>query len=352
MKPDGIVFPSLSALYGAAVRTRVAAYSRGLLSTSRLPKPVISVGNITAGGTGKTPLVEWICRTLAGEGRRVCVLSRGYRRDRPNQRVLVSDGNNIMVEEPEAGDEPFLLAKNLLNVAAVVCDANRFAAGSWATDNLGTDVFVLDDGFQHLQLARDLNILVIDATDPWGDAALLPTGRLREPVSAAARADCAVVTRTDQVADITSLTNDINRLISQRPIFNSTMEAVSLQRLTSDVHELDSGSSFAAFCGIGNPQSFFRQLTSAGYTLASTRQFPDHHSYSQSDVEKLTNDASASGARALVTTAKDAVKLGSLRIDVPCYVLEIKIQIEKEAEFRELLAGVIETSSYSGASAR
>jgi tetraacyldisaccharide 4'-kinase len=337
MKSDGIVLPSLSALYGAAVRTRLAAYSRGLLSTSRLPKPVISVGNITAGGTGKTPLVEWICKAVAHDSRKVCVLSRGYRRERPNHRILVSDGETILAEERAAGDEPFLLAKNLLGVAAVVCDANRFAAGSWAIKNLGTDLFVLDDGFQHLQLQRDLDILVIDGTDPWGGGALLPTGRLREPVSAAARADCILITRIDQVSDIDALTNHIDRLTSHRPIFTSTMQASRCLSLKADANELNSKTPIAAFCGVGNPRAFFRQLRDTGYKVIHTQEFPDHHNYAQSDVQKLAEAASSRGASALVTTAKDAVKLSAVYIPMPCYVIEIEIQIDKENLFRKLL---------------
>jgi len=247
----------------------------------------------------------------------------------------------MRAEEPDAGDEPYLLARNLLGIAAVVSDANRFAAGLWAIANLGTDLFVLDDGFQHLRLARDLNILVIDATDPWGGEALLPSGRLREPASETARADCTVITRTNQVSDVTSLTDDIRRLTKHRPIFTSSMQATHHHPLTNNGVALHSTNPLAAFCGIGNPQSFFKQLMDGRYSVVNTRQFPDHHRYTQSDVDSMAEDALSRGASALITTAKDAVKLGTLHIPMPCYVLEIKIQLDDEDEFRELMRRAI-----------
>ena len=170
---NSFILPPFSALYSIATRLRLAAYRRRLFSVSKLDAPVISVGNITTGGTGKTPLVEWICRVLAEEGKRVCVLTRGYRRQNPNEQVVVSDGHRILADVAAAGDEPLLLARNLLGIAAVVCNSNRSEAGRWAIKNLQSEVFVLDDGFQHLQLARDLNIVTIDATNPWGGG-LLP----------------------------------------------------------------------------------------------------------------------------------------------------------------------------------
>ena len=178
MKPSSVVMMPFSTVYGAVTRLRLAAYRSGLFSTTKLNAPVISVGNITTGGTGKTPLVEWVCRKIfeiggeADEGKdskrpNVCVLTRGYGRVNPETQVVVSDGVRILADEREAGDEPLLLAKNLLGIAAVVCNRDRVAAGEWAIQNLGADVLVLDDGFQHLRIARDLDIVTIDVTNPW-----------------------------------------------------------------------------------------------------------------------------------------------------------------------------------------
>ena len=337
MKKGDLVLSPLSALYGAAVRTRLAAYERGLLRTARLPKPVISVGNITVGGTGKTPLVKWICRELAERGQKVCVLSRGYGREKASKRVVVSDGTAILATEPEAGDEPLLLAQQLLGSAAVISDANRFAAGWWAIENLGTDTFVLDDGFQHVQLDRDLNVLIIDATDPWGGGHLLPNGRMREAISGLARANCTVITRADRSPDIEGLKKEIDRLTSHRPVFNSTMQSVGLRSLTGAAADPELTRPFAAFCAVGNPVSFFTQLRTAGYRLVHTENFPDHHRYKQTDIDALVERAKSAGASALVTTAKDGVKLTPLRISLPCYVLEIEILLDNEDQFRRLL---------------
>ena len=337
MRTGEAVLSPLSALYNAAVRTRLAAYQRGLLSTSRLPKPVISIGNLTVGGTGKTPLVEWVCRELAAADRKICVLSRGYGREKSKRRVVVSDGASVLATEPEAGDEPLLLATNLVGIAAVISDADRFSAGLWAVENLGTDVFVLDDGFQHLQLARDLNVLVIDATDPWGGGHLLPTGRLRESISGMTRADCTVITRADRASNLESLKNEILELTSGRAVFSSIMNVRGLKSLAGEIVSHEISKPIAAFCGIGNPESFFTQLRAEGLVVTRTEQFPDHHRYNQADIEKIIKNATSAGAKALITTAKDSVKLTGLQIPMPCYVLEIDIQLTNEDEFRRLL---------------
>src|SRR5207244_13507260 len=162
-------------------------------------------------------------------GKRMCVLTRGYGRANPSTQVVVSDGAELLASEQEAGDEPFLLARNLLGIAAVVSNPNRAAAGEWAIENLRSEVFVLDDAFQHLRLARDLDIVTIDATNPWGGGHLLPYGRLREPRSGLARADCIVITRTDQANDVESLKREIENLIHNRRIFTSRMRPKRLR---------------------------------------------------------------------------------------------------------------------------
>ncbi|HZE63418.1 MAG TPA: tetraacyldisaccharide 4'-kinase, partial [Pyrinomonadaceae bacterium] len=208
---NSLILPPFSALYSVATRLRLAAYRRKLFSVSKLDATVISVGNITTGGTGKTPLADWVCRVLANEGKRVCLLTRGYRRLNPNEQVVVSDGHRVLADVQAAGDEPLLLATNLLGVAAVVCNSNRSAAGQWALDNLRSEVFVLDDGFQHLRLARDLNIVTIDATNPWGGG-MLPYGHLREPLSGLTRADCVVLTRTEEPTDLAALITTLQKI--------------------------------------------------------------------------------------------------------------------------------------------
>src|SRR6266550_1732017 len=302
MKPaNSFILPPFSALYSLATRLRVAAYRRRLLSVSRLDAFVISVGNITTGGTGKTPLVEWVCRILAEEGKRVCVLTRGYRRQNSNEQVVVSDGNKVLTDVAAAGDEPWLLARDLLGIAAVVCNTNRSEAGRWALDNLQSEVFVLDDGFQHLQLARDLNIVTIDATNPWGDG-LLPVGQLREPLSSLARADCFVLTRTEEKPDLSSIAGELQKRVGPKPVFRSRMLTTGLRRLGGET--LDQVSSIqkpvAAFCGVGNPESFFNHLRRERFELAVEWAFPDHYNYHQVDVDRMVADAKAKGAAGIL----------------------------------------------------
>ena len=345
-----LILLPLSTVYGAVTRARLAAYRRGLFSISKLGVPVVSVGNVTTGGTGKTPLVEWVCRTIdvvahegVREGKRVCVLTRGYGRANPNTQVVVSNGAELLASEEEAGDEPFMLAGNLLGIAAVVSNPNRVAAGEWAIENLHSEVFVLDDAFQHLRLSRDLDIVTIDATNPWGGSRLLPYGRLREPISGLSRADCVVITRAEQAEDLASVKNALKRIVGNVPIFSSRMLTRGFRSINSDPIDASDllAQPIAAFCGIGNPDSFFTHLRREGYQLALTRTFPDHHKYSQSELDTLVAEATASGAKSLITTAKDATKLKSLTLGVPCCVMDIQISIDQDDPLVELIRKAI-----------
>jgi tetraacyldisaccharide 4'-kinase len=331
-----LILPPLSVLYGAVTQTRLSLYRRGTFHSTRLDRPVISVGNITTGGTGKTPLVEWVARNLAAAGKKVCILTRGYGRDNPDRMVIVSDGHNVLATHSEAGDEPFLLATNLAGAAAVISSADRIAAGNEAIKQFDTDCFVLDDGFQHLRLERDLNILTIDATNPWGGGHLLPYGRLRESLSGLSRADSIVVTRSDQANNIDDVRNEIRRHAPNVPIFLSRMRTSRITPLQESSPALVAP--VAAFCAIGNPRSFFNAIEQQAVLQ---KAFPDHHRYSQRDVDSLIEQSRRAGANSLVTTAKDAVKLRSLTFSLPCYVLEIEPQIENADELIRLIRSVL-----------
>jgi len=338
---QAIVLSPLSTIYSAITRARLTAYQRAWLSTAKLPVPVISVGNLTTGGTGKTPLVEYVCQLLGTPGasgslERVCVLTRGYGRTNSSSQVVVSDGNKLLANANEAGDEPFLLAKNLLGVAAVICNRDRFAAGNWAVANFATEVFVLDDGFQHLQLQRDLDIVTIDATNPWSNKSLLPYGRLREPVSSLSRAGCLVITRADQIEDCLPIKQVIEKFAPGKPIFTSRMTTAAIKTIAGEVVDTLPGQ-IGAFCGIGNPESFFTQLRQQRLAPVFTRTFADHHHYTQTDLDRLTKEAESHDIQCLITTAKDAVKLTSLTLNLPCYILEIEIVIDDEERFARLL---------------
>ena len=342
----------LGMLYGAVARTRLQLYRSGFLKTERVGAPVISVGNITAGGTGKTPLVEWVARAVALEGRRACVLTRGYGRADESRRVVVSDGQRVKADVGESGDEPRLLAEQLLGLAAVVCDRDRVAAARWAREALGSQVFILDDGFQHLKIARDLDIVTLDATSPWGGGHMLPRGRLREPREGLARADCIVITRSDMAVDLEGLRADTARLTGSRvPVIASRVRTRGL-RLLGGADEAPGGANSelesvavrqpaAAFCAVGNPRAFFEQLRREGFELRHTRAFKDHHDFQDSDLAAIVREAEQSGARLLLTTAKDAVKLRNRSFPIPCYVVEIGLEFEDETALLELVREAI-----------
>ena len=287
-----LVLPPLSALYGVITRTRLSMYRRGAFKTTKLTQPVISVGNITTGGTGKTPLVEWIARMLANNGCTVAVLTRGYGREHPNERVLVSDGQAVFSTPEQAGDEAFLQATSLKGLAAVISDSNRIAAALDAIKHLHTTCFVLDDGFQHLRLARDLDIVTIDATKPWGGGRLLPEGRLREPLSGLERADCIVITRVDQVTDLVSIQQKLREFTNCR-IFTSRMNTRAVTALNDAATNIETP--LGVFCGIGNPQSFFTHVKRQGYEPVFKKALRDHQPYSQQLIDSIINEAELAG---------------------------------------------------------
>lgn len=355
-----IAFAPLSVAYGAAGGARRALYRAGVLPVERVAAPVISVGNITAGGTGKTPLVEWLARAASREGRRVCILTRGYGRTDAGRRVVVSDGARILAEAREGGDEPRLLAENLRGeTVAVISDAKRVAAARWAIKNLQSDLFILDDGFQHLRLARDLNILTIDATDPWGGLRLLPRGRLREPLGELKRAGLIVITRAELAADIEDIRARAERcsgggppvLIARTatlrltPLATSQLATPHSETIETALEMENIPQPLAAFCAIGNPQAFFTHARREGFTLNYTRPFTDHHVYTQSEIDLCVREAIRHGARALLTTAKDAVKLRALNFALPCYVLEVALKFDDEQRMRAILTEVLSRRS-------
>lgn len=335
-----------SMAYGALTRTRLRLYRSGLLKSERVGAPVVSVGNLTAGGTGKTPLVEWAARALAREGLRACVLTRGYGRADESRRVVASDGARVLAEVAECGDEPRLLAERLLGAAAVVCDRDRVAAARWAREELGSEVFVLDDGFQHLRIARDLDIVTLDATAPWGGGHMLPRGRLREPPSGLARAGCVVITRAELATDLKGLRAEVVRASEGRAeVFMSRVRTVGLTPLSGEVGagaEVNLESvRVGAFCAVGNPGAFFEHLRRDGLEVCYERAFRDHHAYTRADAEAVSREASARGARVLLTTAKDAVKLRGLEFALPCYVVEAGLEFDDEARLLALLRAAV-----------
>ncbi|HYW71462.1 MAG TPA: tetraacyldisaccharide 4'-kinase [Pyrinomonadaceae bacterium] len=322
----------LGVAYGIVVGVRNSLYRAGILKIYDVGLPVISVGNLTTGGTGKTPLVGWLATQLAAEGRHICILSRGYRRQ-SSHRLLVSNNDKVLSDVRSAGDEPFLLAQQLVGKAAVICDKDRVSAAQWAKENLETQVFVLDDAFQHQRIKRTLNILLVDATNPFGNGRLLPAGNLREPASQIKRADCIVITRSDETAELDRLRAYIEEFTQGTPIFNSRVRLANIRPINgTDSTTPAPNQPLAAFCGIANPNSFLRLLRKSHHHIVHTRIFRDHYNYQQSDADEMTKEASAHGATAVIATEKDAVKLASLTLALPCYSAGISIEFDQEKE--------------------
>jgi tetraacyldisaccharide 4'-kinase len=340
-----VALAPISGIYGIFVKARNSCYRHGIFRSQQVGVPVVSIGNLTYGGTGKTPLVEWTARVLASLGRKVCVLTRGYGRNNPGRQVIASNGKEILADVAETGDEAFMLAEKLKGEAAVICDANRLSAARWAIENLGSDVFVLDDAFQHQQIARNLNILTVDATNPWGNRRSVPSGILREPIEELSRADCVIITRAD--AEIPRrLQDEIEKLHPGIPVLLSRMKHTQLREVGTQSQVMDSDKikalSVGAFCGIGNPDSFFQLLQREGYSLIYQRSFRDHYHFTQTDIDLILREAQSKSGQALLTTAKDAAKLRWLNFGLPCYAAEIEIEIEQADVLRKLIRKAIE----------
>ncbi len=326
----------LAPLYKTAISIRNSMYKRRVFESHDLGVFTVSVGNITTGGTGKTPLVAYIAELLADSGEKVCILTRGYGRRDPKKRVLVSDGENVLANAENGGDEPVELAAKLLGKAIVISDADRVSAGEWAKRKFGVTAFVLDDGFQHRKARRDLDIVCIDATQPLFDGKLLPAGRLREPVNSLDRADAIVITRSEQASDIDELKERISS-VTTRPLIFISRTTIKKFRPLNRQFEFEKSTRFFAFCALGNPDAFYAQLRTQEIELVGERSFRDHHHYLQSDIDEIERLVSESNADALITTAKDAVKLRGLKFEVLCYVAEIETNIDDEAAFREMI---------------
>ncbi len=333
----------LASIYGKFADARNRLYERGVFETHDLGARAISIGNITTGGTGKTPLVTHVAGILATRGEKVCILTRGYGRENSNRRILVSDGDNVLANVGEAGDEPFELANKLLGKAIVIADGDRVAAAEWAKRRFGVMAFVLDDGFQHRKARRDVDIVCIDATNPFGDGKMLPAGRLREPLHNLKRADAIVITRANLSENIADLRFEISNLAPHTPIFeaeNTISNIIAIEGYPAKpqrTQSIEIKERVFAFCGIGNPTNFTNSLVAENIDVASSSDFPDHHHYKQEDIARVEQLAKQSGAKALVTTAKDAVKLSNLKFEIPLYVVEIEMKLDDEGAFAAML---------------
>ena len=346
----------LSVLYEIGVRLKLYLYEKEVLAKARLNCCVISIGNITVGGTGKTPTAQKVAVMIQDMGYRVVILNRGYRSHWEQDIGVVSDGKKIFMTAYEAGDEAYLMAKTLPGIPVVI-GKERAITGNFAVDKLEAQVIIMDDGYQHWQLYRDLDVVLVDTLNMFGNGSLLPRGTLREPLKNLDRAGLFLLTKSDQSSSISrdTLCDTLHKYNPQAPIIESMhrpcnyveiadwYKGIKTQRLP--LEELK-GQSVMVFSAIGNPSSFEQTLTKEGLNILEAIRYPDHHDYGMVEMQYIMDRAVNKKVKALVTTAKDAVKIPTEFIyferEVPLYVLNMEIQITSgQEEFQKAISNAI-----------
>lgn len=327
----------LSLIYRLVIVSLSRLYASKFFPEVRLSCPVISVGNITVGGTGKTPCVIWLAQMLQKHGYKPAVLSRGYGSHGSGPVNIVSDGRNILLSGAMAGDEPLLMARTLPGVP-VITGPKRLLTGRTAIDKFRVNVLLCDDAFQHRQIYRDINIVLLDSLAPLGNGYLLPRGPLREPPSALGRADVIIATRGDVTGETDSLIAELAQA-GNIPLFRSIHRACAVIRgdyaLQLPLNELR-GKKIYAFAGIGKPSSFKKSILDIGAQVVSFDIFPDHHRYNRQELEKISNNFSQSGADLILTTEKDAMRLQEFADFIPTvYLMRISIEIVPDRDLLE-----------------
>lgn len=329
-----------SAIYGLGVKIKLGLYKYGIRQQHKLACTVISLGNITVGGTGKTPTAQQLASIIRDMGYRVVILNRGYRAGWKGDVGLVSDGKKTYMSVTEAGDEAYLLAKNLPGIAVVI-GKNRTVTGDYAVKQLKADVVILDDGYQHWQLARDLDIVLIDTLNVFGNNFMLPRGTLREPLSNLSRAHAYLLTKVDQSTNSTR--DNIRAILAKYNTKAPVVESVHGPRCFVEIEdwykkglrctkiglETVTNKKVMAFSAIGNPSSFEQTVADVGAGSVEAVRFPDHHNYTMAEMQLIMQQAVDKGATALITTEKDAVKIPAEFIHsdrpLPVYILSIEL---------------------------
>lgn len=347
-----LVLKLLSKAYDAGIRLRRNGYVTGFLKSKKLPCKVISIGNLTTGGTGKTPMAIYVAERVRRMGFRVAVISRGYKGAAEKNGGIVSDGNTILMDPCMAGDEPYLLAASLKGIPVLV-GHDRYRSGMQAVNRFQTEVVILDDAFQHLALFRDLNLLLLDSNLPFGNGFLLPRGTLREPMTALRFSDALILTRSSE--PFCSLKEPWARA---RPVFCafhepfvsakfSSGELLSFQSHVSITEDdLIGRKRFYAFSGIARNDDFLKTLRKMGAYVCGFQGFSDHHSYSFKDIQAIQSAAANAGATALVTTQKDLARMhGRFNLSMECVIIGVRIFFDNTMAFDRFIQNRISLAS-------
>lgn len=331
----------LAAGYEMGTKLRAAAYRRGWLEIRRLSKPVVSVGNLSVGGTGKTPFVEFLAGRLTKRGWRPSILTRGYKRQNGKKMVVIEPGEGRAPHPRQVGDEPALLARKVPDIPIIVA-ADRYRAGCVAEDNFNVDVHILDDGYQHLALARDVDIVLLDATQELSDQAVLPVGRLREPLSALTRAHLVVITRAE-LADPKPMEEQVRKINPKATIFQCSTKLLAIRDVVSGnalTLSAINDRPVYAFCGIGNPEAFFADLEKWDFRLAGKDEFPDHYVHHDLAARMIRKLSGSKSSAVLVTTEKDALNVPKLeKMEIPLLTCVIQIEMAEDEAFDQALLG-------------
>lgn len=324
----------LSIVYDLSQRMRCFLYEKGLVRVEKIEPKVISIGNITTGGTGKTPAVMSVAEMAKEKGFKVAILTRGYMGKAKGIKP-VSDSSGILLDCRDAGDEPYLMAKRLKGIP-IIKGKDRYLSARFAVERFGSGLLILDDGYQHLKLHRDTNILLIDATDPFGNGHLLPRGMLREPLASIRRADAVVLTKSDLSQKNSETIKTIRRHNPSAPIFFSYYRPLDLVSLEGDIMPIEDikGRSLFLFSGLANHSSFKSLIEMLGAVISGELIYPDHFYYSEGDIEEIGERAEAD---MIVTTEKDMVKIPQSGIRTRIWALRIEFSVEDRKNWESLL---------------
>jgi len=333
----GSLLSALSVLYRALVYLRRIFFGFHIFKRNKIPCPVISIGNLTLGGTGKTPTVIQVAQLLTKNNRRPVVVSRGYGRKDETKIIVVSDGQSVLVDTQTGGDEPVMIGSKLPGIPVVV-GRKRYQAALLALQRFSPDVVVLDDGFQHIQLKRDLDIVLLDAGNPFGNGKLFPAGILREPINALKRAHAVLITKTDVATDVGKLKEAIRQHTRARIFTSSQIPVDLIDYRSSDIKPLTAlrGSKVLALSGIARPDSFTSMLRSLGADITATCTYRDHFDYQKSDLAAIYRKAADEKISMIVTTEKDAIRLKKLHAD-GVWALRIELIVVENDEWEAFL---------------